>query len=72
MPHVDTLHIDVEQTSPAERLLTIQVDGAIEGLALRLPDNWHPAEKADRLTRSGNVLVFDQVAGQESVLLRVE
>jgi hypothetical protein len=52
--------------------LTVEIPGAMEGLALRVPDSWQAVELPDNVRMIGDVLIFDTLSGKQELTLHVK
>ena len=67
----DSLTVAVEETSSTTRTLVLEIDGVIDGLALRLPASWQLAEQSDQFNLSRSVLLLTRLEGRTEIALQV-
>jgi len=57
----DSAVIEVQQITPELKKLSVQVDGTIAGLSLRVPDSWQLEDPVTDVRQVNNVLVIDRL-----------
>ena len=67
----DSVQIDVHESETDSRILTVEVDGTIDGLSLRIPDSWQLEASDVGVSQAGDVLIFDRISDQAAFSIRV-